>query len=387
MIQVRHAALFIAAVLLFRYQKNDRDDSLDNNITVVCDNLGDDGDEKWRSMEYRYLKGTGLQVSVLGYGAWETFALRLDFDDAYDIMRTSFRLGINFFDNAELYANGAAERVMGRIIKRGEKECVWKRSQLVITTKLFWGAPRWLSRPNEMGLSRKHVLEGMAASLRRLQLRYVDIVYAHRPDSNVPMEEVVRAFSYIVESGQSMYWGTSEWSKEEIREATKVARELRLVAPTVEQPQYSMLVRTRVEHEYADLFEEMDIGMTVYSTLAYGVLSGKYGIDPSDGSVEAPANSRLSKFVRPDLRNRIEGSSGKTFEQILSILNNLRPLATRLNATLPQLAIAWVLRNPNVTSAILGGTTAKQIEENVLAVDVAKRLSDADMQFIEAALS
>lgn len=227
-------------------------------------------------MEYRRLGSSGLRVSALSFGSWVTFSDQIDTDVARACMTAAYDAGVNFFDNAEGYAGGESEIMMGRIIK----DAGWARSDLVISTKIFWGG----DGPNDRGLSRKHVIEGTEAALQRLQLDYVDLVFCHRPDLHTPIEETVRAMSHLVDQGKALYWGTSEWSAEQIRQAYEFTRREHLVPPTMEQPQYNMFHRQRVEHEYANLYRDFGLGTTIWSPLASGLLTGKYADGVPDGS-------------------------------------------------------------------------------------------------------
>ena len=217
-------------------------------------------------MEYRHLGRSGLRVSALSFGSWVTFKDQIDEDTAGACMRAAFEAGVNFFDNAEAYSAGAAEEMMGAVLRKAG----WKRSDLVLSTKIFWGGPG----PNDRGLSRKHVVEGTDAALRRLGLDYVDLIFCHRPDVHTPIAETVRAMAHVVDSGRALYWGTSEWSAEQIRHAHEHARHERLVGPTMEQPQYHMFHRERVEVEYAPLYRDLGLGTTIWSPLASGLLTG-----------------------------------------------------------------------------------------------------------------
>ena len=282
-------------------------------------------------------------------------------------MKAAYAGGVNLFDNAEAYASGGAETLMGEAIARGEAEGVWRRSDLVVTTKLFFGTALGA---NSRGLSRKHIVEGLAASLARLRLPYVDIVYAHRPDPVVPIEETVRAFNHVLDRGQAFYWGTSEWSCAQIAEACAVAGRLGLVPPQVEQPEYSLFARQRVELEYAPLYDSpAGLGLTTWSPLASGVLTGKYS-GLARGAA-APAGSRLTvasyKFL---LDAKLGGEAWQ-----IEAADELAPLAAQLGCSRAQLAIAWVLRNERVSTCILGATTLAQLEENLAALDVLPRLT------------
>ncbi len=308
-------------------------------------------------MDYRYLGSSGLQVSALSFGAWVTFGPQLDVELALECMSAARDAGVNFFDNAEAYAGGEAERLMGEAIRKAG----WKRSDLVVSTKLFWGG----KGPNERGLSRKHLREGTEAALARLQLDYVDLIFCHRPDFHTPVEETVRAMSWIVDQGWALYWGTSEWSAERIREAHEIARRERLVPPCMEQPQYNMFYRARVEEEYKRLYADLGLGLTTWSPLASGVLTGKY----SDG---IPKGSRFALEDFAWLREGIEGEEG---ERRLGKVRLLAPVADKLDCTLAQLAIAWCLRNENVSTVITGASAPEQVAENMGALAAGERLT------------
>lgn len=300
-------------------------------------------------MQYRQLGKAGLKVSELSLGSWLTFAERLNGNQAKSCMKYAFDQGINFFDNAEVYANGVAEEVMALGLKQ------FRRESIVVATKIFWGG----TGPNDIGLSRKHIIEGTRNSLKRLQLDYVDLVYCHRPDPSTPIEETVRAMDYIVRSGQAFYWGTSEWSAEEINTAFKIAKEIGCIPPSMEQPQYNLFHRQRVEKEYAPLFKNYQLGITSFGPLAFGVLSGKY-------AKGMPSNSRLTlypEWAAPNMQERI----AKT--------NELNSIAKKLNCSLAQLSIAWCLKKPNISSVILGASCLEQLQENMVAVTVAQSLT------------
>lgn len=319
-------------------------------------------------MQYRYLGSSGLQVSALSFGAWVTFGDQIGLDTAYDLMNAAYEAGVNFFDNAEVYAQGQAETMMGKVIKKAG----WKRSDLVISTKIFWGG----RGPNDRGLSRKHIVEGMNASLQRLQLDYVDLLFCHRPDIHTPIEETVRAMNFIIDQGLAFYWGTSEWSAEQIMEAYGVARREHLIPPTMEQPQYNMFHRERVELEYARLYDQIGLGTTVWSPLASGMLTGKYleGI---------PQDSRLELEGYEWLRKRLDSAEG---QQQLEIVRKLKPIADDLDSSLAQLALAWCLKNPNVSTVITGASKPSQVEENMQALVIYEKLTPDLMDRIEKVL-
>ena len=319
-------------------------------------------------MEYRNLGSAGLQVSALSFGAWVTFGDQVGEKVAYNCMQAAYEAGVNFFDNAEAYAGGQAEVMMGHIIKKAG----WKRSDLVVSTKIFWGG----KGPNDLGLSRKHIIEGANAALARLQLDYVDLIFCHRPDINTPIEETVRAMSYLVNQGKAFYWGTSEWSIEQIMQAYHIARREHLVPPSMEQPQYNMFHRERVEKEYAPAYAEFGLGTTIWSPLASGLLSGKY----NDG---IPTDSRLNLKGYEWLRQRFESEEG---QKNLSKVRQLASIATDLGCTMPQLALAWCLKNPHVSTVITGASKPEQVVENMKALDVVAKLTPAVVERIEGVL-
>jgi len=315
-------------------------------------------------MEYRKVGKSGLRISELSLGSWLTFGAQLDIENAREAMRRAYREGINFFDNAEAYASGMSESMMGEILKE------FKREEVVVSTKIFWGG----NKPNQKGLSRKHLLEGTWNSLKRLQLSYVDLLYAHRPDPETPMEEVVLAMDYIVRNGLAFYWGTSEWSAGELEEAHRVAEKLNAIHPVVEQLQYNLLSRERVEKEYLPLYEKYGMGLTVWSPLASGLLTGKY----NDG---IPQDSRLARF--PGLKKHLE-ENGMLSKENLEKVGKLANVAKELGTGLPQLALAWVLKNENVSSVILGVSRVEQLEENLKALEAKEKLTDEVMKEIES---
>jgi voltage-dependent potassium channel beta subunit len=316
-------------------------------------------------MEYRSLGRSGLKVSALSYGSWVTFADQIDTSRAADCMRVAYDHGVNFFDNAEAYAGGQSETMMGEIIRQEG----WDRSDLVVSTKIFWGG----DGPNDQGLSRKHVVEGTRAALERLQMEYVDLVYCHRPDVETPIEETVRAMSYLVDSGYAFYWGTSEWSAQEIRHAYEIARREHLVPPTMEQPQYNMLHRDRVEREYAPLYDDIGLGTTIWSPLASGLLTGKY----NDG---IPEDSRLATDGYEWLQDHV------LVEEKLETVRQLTEVAEGLGCTTAQLALAWCLQNPHVSTVITGASRPEQVEENMQALEVAETLDSDVMDRIASIL-
>ena len=319
-------------------------------------------------MKYRRLGKSGLQVSELSFGAWVTFAQQITEKTAEKLMTIAYDAGVNFFDNAEAYANGKAEIVMGRILKRRG----WGRDTFLVSSKVFWGG----NLPNQEGLSRKHVIEACHAALRRLRVDYLDLYFCHRPDPNTPIEETVRAMSDLIAQGKVLYWGTSEWSAAEIIEAHRIAGELRLVPPTMEQPQYNMFHRERVEKEFVPLYDTVGLGLTVWSPLASGLLTGKY----NDGD---PGGTRISLKNYEWLREQFETGDAR---KRLAKVKKLAAVADDLGTTLPRLALAWCLKNPRVSSVITGASRPSQVKENMKAGELVDQLTGAIKARIEATL-
>lgn len=307
-------------------------------------------------MQYNNLGRAGLRLSEISFGSWITFGKQIGLSEAKNLMHTAFDHGVNFFDNAEAYAHGDAEVLMGKAIKE------FRREDLVISTKIFWGG----NGPNDTGLSRKHLLEGTKNSLRRLQLDYVDLLYCHRPDPHTPLEETVLAMDYLVRNGFAFYWGTSEWSAEQIEAAYQVATALRCIPPSMEQPKYNLFFRDHLEKDYVTLFKQYGLGTTTWSPLASGILSGKY-------NQGIPSQSRLAKeaWLVPD-----------NFMQLIEKTKQLSTLSDSLDCTLAQLAIAWCLKNPSVSSVITGATQKEQLMENLGASSVKKKLTPEVMKKI-----
>lgn len=319
-------------------------------------------------MEYRRLGSSGLQVSALSLGAWVTYGGQVGEAIATECMAAAREAGVNFFDNAEVYAEGEAEVVMGKVIRKLD----WKRSDLVVSTKIFWGG----KGPNDTGLSRKHVIEGTRAALARLDMDYVDLIFCHRPDPDTPMEETVRAMNFVLDQGWAFYWGTSEWSAEQIMEAHAVARRERLVPPTMEQPQYNMFAREKVEGEYLRLYETVGLGTTTWSPLASGLLTGKY-----DAGI--PEGSRLSLENLGWLKDRYESEEGR---RRVAQSKALQPIAERLGCSRAQLALAWCAANPHVSTVITGASRAAQVEENMKALEIVPALTPELMEEIDGIL-
>ncbi len=317
-------------------------------------------------MEYRRLGKSGLLVSELSYGSWLTFGKQIDEDLAKDCMYAAYDAGVNFFDNAEAYAEGRSEEVMGKILHKAD----WPRDTLVISSKVFWGG----EKPNQKGLSRKHVFEACHAALKRLQVDYLDLFFCHRPDLNTPVEETVRVMNDLIQQGKVLYWGTSEWSAQEIMEAYAVARQYHLTPPTMEQPQYNMLQRTKVEGDYYKLYDVIGLGTTIWSPLASGLLTGKY----NDG---IPEDSRASSHSDiPWLREIFEGEKAKPK---LEKVRKLTRLADELGMSMANLALAWCLKNPHVSTAITGASKASQVKDNMKATENKNKLTGEVMEKIE----
>jgi len=318
-------------------------------------------------MNYRHLGRSGLQVSELSLGSWITAGNQVGEQDFSECMAAAYDHGVNFFDNAEAYAAGKAEQVMGAAFKK----LGWRRSSYVVSTKFYWGL---YDGPNEKNtLSRKRLFEAIDGSLERFNLDYVDLVFCHRADATTPIEETVWALHNIIEQGKALYWGTSEWTAAEIVAAIEIAERHHLHKPVMEQPRYNMLARERFEKEYARLFKDYGYGSTIFSPLAFGVLTGKY----NDG---IPTESRASFKGNEWLRDSV------TNPESLARVKALQPIAAELGCTLAQLALAWCLKNPNVSSVITGASRVEQVHENMKALDVVEKLTPAVMQRIEDTL-
>ena len=295
---------------------------------------------------------TGLQLSVLSYGSWVTFYRQVDENASDRLLSLAYDSGINFFDNAEGYENGRSETLMGKVIsKKG-----WDRSSYCLSSKVYFGTFGKENRPNQTGLSRKHLIEGCHGALKRLKTEYLDIYYCHRPDPNVPMEEIVRAMNILLQQGKIFYWGTSEWSADAITEAQEIANELHMVGPDVEQPQYNLFERQKMEHDYLSLFEN-GMGSTIWSPLASGLLTGKY-------NKGVPAGSRLALENYAWLKERV------IQEDKIEKVKKLEAIARDMDTSVATLSIAWCISNPNVTSAILGATKEAQLQENLGALAI-----------------
>jgi voltage-dependent potassium channel beta subunit len=326
-------------------------------------------------MKYRFLGNSGLLVSTLSVGSWMYREEYQTVDAWYAMMKTAFKYGVNLFDNAECYGNGQAEENMGGAIKKGVEEGVWAREDLVVTTKLFAGYKGFTeSGPNDQGISRKHIVEGMKASLARLQLDYVDVVFCHRPEPYTPIEETVRAMNFVINQGWAFYWGTSEWLASDIHEACEVADRLGLIRPIVEQSQYNIFERSKVEHEFVDLYKKYKYGLTTFSPLAYGTLTGKYSSSRPDGS----------RFTKPAFADR---AMVPTFDERVQIADKLKPIAAEVGCSLPQLATAWIASNENVSTVLVGASRPQQLEENLKAMEFVDKMTPEVKAKIEAIYS
>lgn len=319
-------------------------------------------------MEYRRLGKSGLKVSALSFGSWLTFAKQIGDTTAEELMTVAYDQGVNFFDNAEIYARGKSELVMGEILKKKN----WRRDSYLVSSKAFFGLGGDL-RPTQKGLSRKHLVEACHQALERLQLEYLDLFFCHRPDKETPIEETVWTMHNLIQQGKILYWGTSEWSAQEIMEAHLVAREHSLIGPVMEQPQYNMLERTKVEGEFAQLYKTVGLGTTIWSPLASGLLTGKY----NDGF---PTETRLGMEGLEWLKDRTLAEAN------LMRVKKLTGFAKELGVSMPVLAVAWCLKNPNVSTVILGASKSAQLTENMKALEAQKLLTPEVMSKIEELL-
>lgn len=316
-------------------------------------------------MNYRRLGKTGLKVSELSYGSWVTFSFQVGLDDASDLMKLAYENGVNFFDNAEAYASGESEIIMGKVLKNHG----WSRDSYVISSKVFWGG----EKPTQRGLSHKHVVDACNNALKRLQLDYLDLYFCHRPDPETPIEETVRAMHTLVMQGKICYWGTSEWSANQIKEAYKISKDLNLTPPSMEQPQYNMFEREKMEKEYVSIFETEKMGTTIWSPLASGLLTGKY--------IEGmPENTRTSLKNYKFIKDSFESEEFKTKHDKVKELQNL---ANELNLPLTNLALGWCLKNDNVSTVIMGASKVDQLNQNLKTLDFMDLINDETMKAIE----
>ncbi|KAG3097735.1 putative voltage-gated potassium channel subunit beta [Phytophthora idaei] len=320
----------------------------------MCDNTRE-------HMPYRFLGDSGLLVSRLSLGSWMDTDEKYTVDAWYEMMALAFKYGINVFDNAEIYGAGLAERNMGGAIRKVIANGTWGREDLVITTKLYLGSKGFVGAgPNDQGIGRKHILEGTKASLTRLQLDYVDVLYCHRSEVFTPVEETVRAMSYVINKGWALYWGTSSWGSADFQEACDIADRLGLIRPIVEQPEYNLIERSKVEFEYVDLYKKYKLGLTTWSPLSYGALTGKYSSGTPDGS---RLSSDYWKVFTSDFADRVAKA------------NKLKPIAESLGLSMVVFAIAWCLSNENVSTVLIGAKTTKQLEQNLAALKVVELIT------------
>ncbi len=317
-------------------------------------------------MEYRKMGRTGLDLSILSFGSWVTFHKQINDGIADELMGIAYDHGINFFDNAEVYALGESEKMMGRVLKAKK----WDRTSYVVSSKAFWGWRGKANKPNQHGLSRKHLFEACHEALQRMQLDYLDLYFCHRPDKSVPIEEVVWTMNQLIQQGKILYWGTSEWSGVEIMEAHRVAKDYRLIGPSVEQPQYNLFERDKIEKDYDQVYKNVGLGTTIWSPLATGLLSGKY----NNG---IPDDSRLNMEGFEWLRDRW------ITDDKLAKVKQLSVLAESLGLPLAVLSIAWCIKNPRVTTAILGATKKEQLLQNLTALEAMALLTPEVMTQIE----
>jgi voltage-dependent potassium channel beta subunit len=316
-------------------------------------------------MEYRRLGKSGLQVSALSFGSWVTFAKQVDTSLAKELLTAAYDAGVNFFDNAEGYEQGQSEVVMGQALR----ELDWPRETWIVSSKVFWGG----DKPTQRGLSAKHVTEACHAALRRLQVEHLDLYFCHRPDIDTPIEETVRAMDNLVRQGKVLYWGTSEWSAQQITEAHAVAREWRMTPPTMEQPQYNLFEREKVEGDYLPVYDTYGLGTTIWSPLASGLLTGKY----NDG---IPEGSRAALPGYEWLRETFEGEKG---QRRIAQIRDLQRIADGVGISLTHLAIAWCLKSPRVSTVILGASRLSQLQDNLAAMDAVEKLTPDVMESIE----
>jgi len=322
-------------------------------------------------MEYRRLGKSGLQLSELSLGSWLTFGKQIGNGIAEDLMKLAYDNGVNFFDNAEIYSRGESEKVMGKILKKMK----WDRDTYTVSSKVFFGYQGLVdSKPTQKGLHRKHVVEACEQALKRLQVDYLDLYFCHRPDKQTPIEETVWTMHNLITQGKVLYWGTSEWSAQEIMEAHMVAKQYHLIAPTMEQPQYNMVTRDKVELEFSQIYKTVGLGTTIWSPLASGLLTGKYN------QKKQPKDTRLGMEGLEWLRDKT------LVKENLKKVEKLEKMAKELKISLPVLAIAWCLKNENVSTVMLGASKASQLKENFKAIDAKTKLTEDVMQKIEKIL-
>jgi voltage-dependent potassium channel beta subunit len=309
---------------------------------------------------------TGLQLSTLSFGSWVTFHKQIDDKIADELMGIAYEQGVNFFDNAEVYAAGESEKMMGRVLSKKN----WDRTSIVLSSKAYFGWRGKANKPNQTGLSRKHLTEACHEALQRLQTDYLDLYFCHRPDKKMPIAEVVQTMNTLIQQGKILYWGTSEWSGVEIMEAHRIAEAYRLIGPAMEQPQYNLFERTKVDAEYLEIYKNVGLGTTIWSPLAAGLLTGKY----NDG---IPEGSRFQIEGFEWLRDRW------LMQEKINKVQQLGAIAKALKVSTASLSIAWCIKNPNVTTAILGATSKAQLLDNLTALDTAALLTPEIMEQIE----
>ena len=317
-------------------------------------------------MEYRRVGKSGLQLSVLSFGSWVSFSKQINDKTADELMGVAYDNGVNFFDNAEVYALGESEKMMGRVLKNKK----WDRSSYVVSSKAFWGWRGKANKPNQTGCSRKHLLEACEEALHRLQVDYLDLFYCHRPDKNTPIEETVWAMNHLIQQGKIMYWGTSEWSGVEIMEAHRVAEKLKLIGPTMEQPQYNLFERDKIEKEFLEIYKNIGLGTTIWSPLASGLLTGKY-------NDSIPKGSRFALEGFDWLKERW------VMDHKIKKVKKLNDLSAKLGVSSASLSIAWCIKNTNVSTAILGATKKSQLLDNLKALEVVTLLTPDVIEKIE----
>ena len=319
-------------------------------------------------MEYRRLGKSGLQVSLLSFGSWVTFGKQIDNSTANELMSIAYDGGVNFFDNAEIYARGKSEEVMGSILQKKN----WSRSSYCLSSKVYFGYEE--GKPNQTGLSRKHIIEGCHAALKRLKVDYIDLFFCHRPDKNAPIEETVWAMNTLIQQGKILYWGTSEWANDEIMAAFVFAEKNHLIGPSMEQPQYNMFERTKLEKDYLLLFRDFGLGTTIWSPLASGLLTGKYNNSmPTDNRLHIEGMDWLKERTLGDV-TRIEKTK------------QLDLLAKEIGTSLPKLGVAWCAKNTNVSTVILGASKTEQLKETITSLEVLPLLTGDVMEKIETIL-
>ncbi len=318
-------------------------------------------------MEYRRLGKSGLKVSVLSFGSWVSFSKQINDKVADELMGIAYDKGVNFFDNAEVYALGESEKMMGRVFKKKK----WDRTSYTVSSKAFFGWRGKDNKPNQTGNSRKHLIEACNEALQRLGVEYLDMFFCHRPDKNTPIEETVWAMNHLIQQGKVFYWGTSEWSGVEIMEAHRIAEKFRLIGPTMEQSQYNLFERNKIENEFSEIYKNVGLGTTIWSPLASGLLTGKY----NDG---IPKGSRFALEGFDWLKDKWVA------DDRIKKVKKLSEFATKLGVSTASLSIAWCIQNPHVSTAILGATKKQQLLDNLKALEVVSILTPEVMEKIES---